>query len=214
MSTIAFYKKRVGKALKPNCLRAGLMIHAPFIFLDNPCPLHLRIDTDSHPDLLNPPPLGPEELLPQIDARLRKNPSDAFDEKLPELKKLGLHKKEELLVFKAKMRPAIVISGHNFNQGNSTLLALPTFTLDKAYITDKEKQLIRDGSHPQYFYLPPSEEFEVKESFGDFSQVQSIAIERVRPTSKCLTDLALQALYLKQVQGHTDALHYITTKFS
>ncbi|MGM0776898.1 MAG: type II toxin-antitoxin system PemK/MazF family toxin [Bacillota bacterium] len=208
-----FYMMQPGKSRKPQCLVPGLFVHAPFVFLDNPSPLILRIDTDKNPELLEPPPLQPDEALPELTVSVRKNPIDAFSEELPEVKKLGIHKKEELLILKAKQRPGIILSSHAFNQQCETVLVIPIFSLDKAYINEKAKQEIRERLHPLYFYLPESEEFNIKESFADFSQVQSISQKRINPSKKKLSNLALQALYAKQISEHTEAYSYVTKTF-
>lgn len=212
--TSSFYDWHVGKLRMPKCLTSGLFVHAPFLFLDNPSPLILRVDTDQNPDLLLPPPLRPDETLPEISVTLKRRPMDAFSEDLPEIKKLGIHKKEELVVFKAKKRPGIILSNHSFNQYSDTIFVIPTFTLDKNYISDNEKKIIRENTHPKYFYLPESKEYGIKESFADFTHVQSISIDRVNPQKKRLSNLALQALYMKQISEHTDAYHYVTNDFS
>ncbi|WP_026574500.1 type II toxin-antitoxin system PemK/MazF family toxin [Bacillus sp. UNC438CL73TsuS30] len=212
--TPSFYDWHVGKLRVPKCLTSGLFVHAPFLFLDNPSPLILRVDTDKNPELLLPPPLRSDERLPEISVTLKRNPTDAFSEDLPEVKKLGIHQKEELVVYKAKKRPGIILSNHSFNQQSDTIFVIPTFTLDKDYISEGEKEIIRQNVHPKYFYLPASEEFSIKESFADFTQVQSISRDRILPQKKRLSNLALQALYMKQISEHTDAYSYVTKDFS
>lgn len=213
-STPEFYTTKPGKQKIPQFLVPGLFVNAPFLFLDNPSPLILRFDIESNPELLDPPPLGPEDYWPNLEVSLQKNPTDAFNEDLPELKKLGLYKKEEFMVLKAKIRPGIILSSHTFNQQSETVLVIPTFTLDKPYIPKETKEAIRTGQHPKYFYLPESESLNIKESFADFSQIQSISISKISLTRKCLSNLALQSLYAKLASDHTDILKYLITDFS
>jgi hypothetical protein len=211
--TISFYDHKQGKLKSPNCLVPGLFVHAPFLFLDNPSPLIMRIDTEKNPELLDPPPLGHDERLPDLSVTIKRHPIDAFSEDRVEVKKLGIHKKEELVVYKAKKRPGIILSSYLFNQDSDTIFVIPTFTLDKDYISEKEKIAIRSSTHPKYFYLPESSEYNIKESFADFTHVQSISINLVIPQRRKLTDLALQTLYAKQISEHTSAYHYVTSNF-
>lgn len=213
--TFQFYARQPGKLHIPRCLVPGLFVLAPFLFLDNPSPLILRIDYSKNPELLDPPPLREDERLPDLSVSVKRNPTDAFSEGLPELKKLGINKKEELMIFKAKYRPGIVLSSHAFNQDSETIMVIPTFTLDKDYISEKEKKSIREGKHPKYFYLPESKEFEIKESFADFTQIQSISSNRVKINKRNkLSDMALQAMYGKHIMEHTSAYDYIIKDFS
>ncbi|MGO0062621.1 hypothetical protein ACTID9_21810 [Brevibacillus fluminis] len=203
MSSPEFYNK-TKKALNP-----GIIVDAPFLFLDNQSPLILRYDVENHPELLEPPPLTPSDPLPDLgDVNLLRNPMDAFSDHNPELKKLGLMKKEEFVVYKAKKRPGIILSGFDFNKDSDTIIAVPMFTLEKRYISDTIKNEVRKRTHPYYFYLPASTEYGIEESFADFSQLQVINKARVSIRNVCLSMLAVQALFLLHSGSVTPAFDF------
>ncbi len=117
-----------------------------------------------------------------------------------------VRKQEEFLAVKGKVRPAIIVSRPNSEIPKHQLDLHPfpeSYVVAPAYgFAGKEDEeynpefiaRVREFEYHQFFYLPPSDQFGIVESFARLDRVQCIAKRQLRERIATLTPQAFDTL--------------------
>lgn len=181
------YFDRASKEDQDKCLR-GQMYWCPCLHFDLDVRL-LRIRS------IDPLHTKPTELV------LSRMDESAFtDVHKPSLNP-PLRWDEELVVFRAKRRPVILLSSQTelWSPVRGTaprpqyLLAVPVYSFHPNH-SERFKAKVMIFNYPDLFYLPANPDFDLEESFVNFGQTQVVPREWLKKRRICLTTDAYDLL--------------------